>query len=73
MVTDAAAFHKTPAVIKFIYEAQPFMLTALISPELISYLQPLNTAINGPFKKLLQLAADEYIKQLEKEEHLPNV
>jgi hypothetical protein len=73
MVTDAAAFYKTPAVIKFTYEAQPLMLTAPIPPEFTSYLQTLNTAINGSFKKLLQLAADEYIKQLEKEEHLPNV
>jgi hypothetical protein len=49
------------------------MFTALISFGLISYLQPLDTAVNGPFKKLLQLAADEYIEQLKKEEHLPDV
>jgi hypothetical protein len=49
------------------------MLIALIPPRLISYLQPLDTAVNGPFKKLLQLAADEYIKQLKKEKHLPDV
>jgi hypothetical protein len=29
------------------------MLTALIPPGLTSYLQPLDTAVNGPFKKLL--------------------
>jgi hypothetical protein len=73
VVMDAAAFHETPAVMKFINEAQSLMLVALISPGFIIYLQPLDTAINRPFKKLLQLAADEYIEQLEKEEHLPNV
>jgi hypothetical protein len=44
------------------------MLTALIPPGLTSYLQPLDTAVNGPFKKLLQQTADEYIERLEKEE-----
>jgi hypothetical protein len=68
---DAAAFYKTPAVMKFFHEASPPMLTALIPPGLTSYLQPLDTAINGPFKKLLQQAADEYIKQLEMEKRLP--
>jgi hypothetical protein len=59
VVMDAAAFHKTPAVIKFFHEASPLMLIALIPPGLTSYLQPLDTAINGPFKKLLQQAADD--------------
>jgi hypothetical protein len=36
-------------------------------------LQPLNTAVNGPLKKLLQQAADEYIKQLKSKERLPKV
>jgi hypothetical protein len=44
MVMNAAAFHKTPAVVKFLYEAEPSMLIALIPPGLTSYLQPLNTA-----------------------------
>jgi hypothetical protein len=34
-------------------------------------LQLLDTAVNGPFKKLLQQAADEYIEQLERKERLP--
>jgi hypothetical protein len=71
VVMDAAAFHKTPAVMEFLHEAEPPMFTAFISPGLTSYLQPLNTAANGPFKKLLQQAADEYIEQLEREERLP--
>jgi hypothetical protein len=34
VVVDAAAFHKTPAVMKFLHEAEPPMLTALIPPGL---------------------------------------
>jgi hypothetical protein len=71
IIMDAATFHKTPAVMKFFNNAEPHMLTALIPPELTGYLQPLNTAVNGPFKKLLQQAADEYIEQLEREKKLP--
>jgi hypothetical protein len=71
VIMDAAAFHKTPAVMKFLYEAEPFMLIALIPPGLTSYFQPLDTAVNSPFKKLLQQATDEYIKQLERKERLP--
>jgi hypothetical protein len=54
MVMDAAAFHKIPPIIKFLRKIVPFILTALIPPGLINYLQPLNIAVNGPFKKLLQ-------------------
>jgi hypothetical protein len=68
---DAAASHKTPAVMKFFHEAEPPMLTALIPPGLTGYLQAPDTAVNGPFKKLLKQAADECIEQLEREERLP--
>jgi hypothetical protein len=73
VVMDAAAFHKTPPIMKFLHEAIPPMLAALIPPGLKSHLQPLDTAVNGRFKKLLQQAADEYIKQLESEGRLPEV
>jgi hypothetical protein len=73
MVMDAAAFHKTPPIMKFLRKAIPPILTALIPPGLTSHLQPLNTAINGPFKKLLQQAADEYIEQLKNEKRLPKI
>jgi hypothetical protein len=71
IIMDAATFHKTPAVMKFFHKAEPPMLTALIPPEVTGYFQPLNTAVNGPFKKLLQQAADEYIEQLERKKRLP--
>jgi hypothetical protein len=73
VVMDAAAFQKTPPIMKFLREAVPPMLTTLIPPGLTSHLQPLNTAVNGPFKTLLQQAADKYIKQLESEKRLPEV
>jgi hypothetical protein len=53
VVMDAAAFHKIPPIMKFLREVIPPILTALIPPGLISHLQPLDTAVNGPFKKLL--------------------
>jgi hypothetical protein len=31
----------------------------------MSLLQPLDTAVNGPFKKLIQKEADIYIEELE--------
>jgi hypothetical protein len=37
VIMDAAAFHKIPAVMKFLHEAYPLMLTALIPPRLTSY------------------------------------
>jgi hypothetical protein len=71
MIMDAATFHKTPAVMKFLHKAYFLMLTAFIPPGLTSYLQPLDTAVNRPFKKLLQQTTDEYIERLEKEKRLP--
>jgi hypothetical protein len=47
------------------------MTTALIPPGLTSFVQPLDTAVNGPFKKLLQEAADVYMEQLEETETMP--
>jgi hypothetical protein len=73
VVMDAAAFHKTPPIIKFLRETVPFIFIALISPGLTSHLQPLDTAVNSPFKKLLQQAADEYIEQLKSEKKLPEI
>jgi hypothetical protein len=73
VVMDAAAFHKTPPIMKFLRKAVPPIFTAFIPPGLTSHLQPLDTAVNGPFKKLLQQAADEYIKQLESEKRLLKV
>jgi hypothetical protein len=61
---DAASFHKTEAILDFIRNSEALMTTALIPPGLTSLLQPLDTAVNGPFKQLLQEEADIYVCEL---------
>jgi hypothetical protein len=46
------------------------MTTALIPPGLTSLVQPLDTAVNGPFKKLLQEEANVYMESLENEDRI---
>jgi hypothetical protein len=53
VVMDAAAFHKIPPIMKFLRKAVPLMLTAFVPPGLINHLQPLDTAVDSSFKKLL--------------------
>jgi hypothetical protein len=72
IVMDAAAFHKTETILNFIRNSEPLITTALIPPGLTSLVQPLDTAVNGPFKKLLQKEADVYLEELENEGGLPN-
>jgi hypothetical protein len=64
IVMDAALFHKTEAILDFIRNSEAPMTTALIPSGLTSLLQALDTAVNGPFKQLLQEEADIYICEL---------
>jgi hypothetical protein len=72
IVMDAASFHKTETILDFIRNSEPSMTTALIPPGLTSMVQPLDTAVNGTFKKLLQEEADIYMEELEIEEKIPD-
>jgi hypothetical protein len=53
IVMDAAAFHKTETILQYIKQCKPKIRTALIPSGLTSLVQPLDTAVNAPFKKLL--------------------
>jgi hypothetical protein len=66
IVMDAAAFHKNEAIRTFIKQAQPSIRTAIVPPGLTSLVQPLDTAVNSPFKQLLHEEADLYLEELEK-------
>jgi hypothetical protein len=72
IVMDAASFHKTETILDFIWQAEPPMTTAFIPPGLTSLVQRLDTAVNGPFKKPLQEAADVHMEELENEDRMPN-
>jgi hypothetical protein len=61
---DAVSFYKTEAILDFIRSSEAPMTTALIPSGLISLVQPLDTAVNGPFKQLLQEEADIYVCKL---------
>jgi hypothetical protein len=69
---DAAAFHKTEAILDFIRQFRPLMTTAFISLGLISLVQPLDTAVNGRFKNLLQEEVGAYLEELEEKGMLPS-
>jgi hypothetical protein len=65
LVYDVAAFHKTDEVKAAFKEKR--VTTAMIPPGLTSSLQPLDTAINGPFKRWLRDEADLYTQKREDE------
>jgi hypothetical protein len=69
---NAASFHKTEAILDFIRQSTPLMTIAFIPPGLTSLMQPLDTAVNGPFKTLLQEEVGVYLNELEEREGLPN-
>jgi hypothetical protein len=70
---DAASFHKTEAILDFIRQSTPLITIAFIPPGLTSLVQPLDTAVNGPFKTLLQKKVGVYLNELEEKKRLPNL
>jgi hypothetical protein len=72
IVMDAAAFYKTETILNFIRNSEHPMTIALIPPGLASLVQSLYTAVNDPFKKLLQKEVNVYIEKLENEAKMPN-
>src|SRR6185437_9584071 len=57
-VMDVASFHKTDQILSTLRGNT--VTPAIIPPSYTSLLQPLDTAINGPFKQWLSKFADEY-------------
>jgi DDE superfamily endonuclease len=58
LALDAAAFHKTPAILQKL--RNNYIVTALVPPGCTRLLQPLDTAVNKPFKDLLQEQTELY-------------
>src|SRR5436305_14231804 len=58
LALDAAAFHKTPAILQKLHDNH--IITALVPPGCTGILQPLDTAVNQPFKELLREQTELY-------------
>jgi hypothetical protein len=69
LVMDVTSFHKTEAIKKQLRELKTTL--ALIPPGLTSLLQPLDTAINAPFKIWLEEFTDTYVTA--KEQQNPSI
>lgn len=61
LVMDVASFHKTPDILELLRDKK--VVTSLIPGGCTGLLQPLDTAINKPFKGLLRDATEEYIDE----------
>jgi hypothetical protein len=64
IVMNAVSFYKAEAILDFIRNSEAPITTALIPSGFISLVQLLDTAVNGPFKQLLQEEADIYVCEL---------
>ncbi|KAL6411770.1 hypothetical protein AUP68_04144 [Ilyonectria robusta] len=68
LVMDAATFHNTEDIKRKLRERN--ITLALIPGGCTSLVQPLDTAINKPFKQWLEEATDAYVERKEREEGL---
>ncbi|KAK3899151.1 hypothetical protein C8A05DRAFT_18370, partial [Staphylotrichum tortipilum] len=68
LVMDVASFHKTDTVTSRLQKELPaYVLPAMILGGLTCLIQPLDTAVNSMFKKLLQDTVDQYVATWERE------
>ena len=58
LALDAAAFHKTPGILQKLRDN--YIILALVPPGCTEILQPLDTAVNKPFKELLREHTELY-------------
>jgi hypothetical protein len=63
LALDAATFHKTSAIKDRLKES--YILSAMIPPGCTGILQPLDTAVNKPFKELLREETELYMDSWE--------
>ncbi|KZL84411.1 pogo transposable element with krab domain-like [Colletotrichum incanum] len=63
LVIDVATFHKTPSILSGLRTNH--ITPSLIPPGTTSLLQPLDTAVNKPFKQWLSEATDDYVYNAE--------
>ncbi|GKT51843.1 pogo transposable element with ZNF domain [Colletotrichum spaethianum] len=63
LVMDVATFHKTPSILSRLRTNH--ITPSLIPPGTTSLLQPLDTAVNKPFKQWLSEATDNYVYNAE--------
>ncbi|KAH7114029.1 DDE superfamily endonuclease-domain-containing protein [Dactylonectria macrodidyma] len=65
LVMDVASFHKTDSIKTMLREAQ--ILPTMVPPGCTSYVQCLDTHVNGPLKLLMREEMDRRIDELEKQ------
>ena len=70
LVMDHAAFHKTPRILQKLKGTN--VVPALVPPGCTSLLQPLDVAINKPFKEWLRRALDEVLDDQDLENSVSN-
>ncbi|CCE34825.1 uncharacterized protein CPUR_08764 [Claviceps purpurea 20.1] len=66
LVMDVATFHKTPKILALLKELN--IVPAMIPPGCTGMLQPLDTAINAPFKTWLRNLTEIYVAKRVREE-----
>ena len=69
LALDAAAFHKTPTILEILRSSS--ISIAFVPPGCTGILQPLDTAVNKPFKEILREQTEIYTDKLEEAGEAP--